>query len=503
MSINSPLSDLACSTPVTQQEGLPSSKDGLNYLGTHTALENRYKMYTERYLKFVVNYAVEWEKVVVTRVMASLKQAEVLRRNLDHYQEKVESMQKSSNVKMAKGKLMDPKETEKLKRNEAKLLKSYNEFDEYARDLCVLLEEVTEGSWKDLHPLFIKIMQFDATLSAEEAKLLGGLNPITESLKQIAQKHGLKPQTRLKDIESMSVRMIAANDAERALEHENRGLIGAGSPMGGGADPLSLGVDAQAQAVLSPLTVASSTGGWAAETPLNSRPLHRATSLSNVASSHGTMGPPTTTDMLSLAAFAAPPPTMDMVKDATGTLSPNSGSASHWQNSRMGALPPLGPSSGARRSISHLTVESSFGGGASVGLESSFGGASAGLESSFGGASAGLESSFGSAYRDSTALPPAPVAPPPPPPSVVGLSMYSSSAVDAAPAQAGYSGYQAKAPSPLDVAVTGTNPWSPQSNRSAVTPSPRVSTSEVPHGQTGSNPFSPSYGTASPNPFDL
>ena len=51
-----------------------------SYLSVHEGLSKKYKMYTSKYAQFVIDYAVEWEKVVVARVTAALKKAEELRR---------------------------------------------------------------------------------------------------------------------------------------------------------------------------------------------------------------------------------------------------------------------------------------------------------------------------------------------------------------------------------------------------------------------------------------
>ena len=65
-----------------------------SYLSVHEGLANKSKMYSNKYAQFVVDYAMEWEKVVVARVSTGLKKAEQLRVEVDHYQAKVESLRK-------------------------------------------------------------------------------------------------------------------------------------------------------------------------------------------------------------------------------------------------------------------------------------------------------------------------------------------------------------------------------------------------------------------------
>ncbi len=104
----------------------------------------------------LIDYAVEWEKVMVARVSAGLIKAEQLRVELDHYQHKVDSLRQSANATMAKGEQVDGKSAERLTRNEDKLIKNKADHTKFMSALCLLIEEVTEQSWSDLHPLLVK-----------------------------------------------------------------------------------------------------------------------------------------------------------------------------------------------------------------------------------------------------------------------------------------------------------------------------------------------------------
>mmetsp|Transcript_12994 Transcript_12994/g.27520 ORF Transcript_12994/g.27520 Transcript_12994/m.27520 type:complete len:308 (+) Transcript_12994:190-1113(+) len=163
----------------------------VSYASVHSVLASRHEMYTERYLHFVVEYASEWEKVVVTKITASLKKAEHLRLDLDHYQSKVDGMQQSIRNAVDRGKPVDPNQSERLRRNEDKLAKARDEYETFVSALCVLLEEVTDSCWKDLQPLLIKIIQFEFTLNSDEARFLQNINHALDALEDVARKHGL------------------------------------------------------------------------------------------------------------------------------------------------------------------------------------------------------------------------------------------------------------------------------------------------------------------------
>jgi hypothetical protein len=169
----------------------------------HQNLSHHQKKYAESFLEHIVEYAVNWEKVVVSRVSASLKTAEKLRIELDHYTKKVESIQMS----MVKGKTAD-KNQEKLARNTTKLANSKKEYEEYYADLTLLIEEVTTRGWKDLHPILLKMVQFDINLAYDENEILSNLSLLDESLRTVAINTGLKPESRLKDLETLSTKLI-------------------------------------------------------------------------------------------------------------------------------------------------------------------------------------------------------------------------------------------------------------------------------------------------------
>mmetsp|Transcript_14609 Transcript_14609/g.42830 ORF Transcript_14609/g.42830 Transcript_14609/m.42830 type:complete len:489 (+) Transcript_14609:484-1950(+) len=445
----------------------PSS--GATYASIHQSVLSRQQMYSERFLKFVVNYTAEWEKVVVSRVSESLKKAELLRRDLDHYQGKVEALRKSVNVKMAKGKLVDPKESEKLKRNEDKLMTSRKEYEEFSSDICALIGEVTERSWKDCHPLLIKLTQFDVTLSGEEAKIFSGLNAVTEDLKQIAKKHGLKPEARLKDIESQSAKMVSTKDRERALEYEKSGTL-----IGG--DHLDSGLVTSGDSVGSGAGPLSPQSAWAADSTgsLPQNPPPRASSFSSIGSA-GAMG---TSDMLAVAASAAPPPTLDQLNDATAGLSvsdPRGSFSRHAQST--GALPPLPPSS--NRNLSR----------------------SGSLQPDYDSVGFGRSASDGSLSGPAA---PAPSAPPPPPPPALSMYAPNGAALTSA-SSSGYSNYQSQAPPPVQTSAPAVHPWSntgvqgysshnqPTTNPYGVSPTADTN----PFGSGGASPMN-QYGTPSP-----
>jgi len=192
-------------------EVVPHDSSPASYAAVHLQLHKKNKMYLEKYKEHILDYAREWERILSTRITGHLKQSEKLRVDLDHYAKKVEDMNKTMNKTMSKGKSINDAGVDKLKRNEQKLTQARAQYDRFVNDLCGFMEEVMERGWKDLHPLLVKMAQFDSTLSNEEATLLkGSMANVAESLKGMASKYpNMKAQGRLKELESWSLESLA------------------------------------------------------------------------------------------------------------------------------------------------------------------------------------------------------------------------------------------------------------------------------------------------------
>ena len=227
---------------------VPYQSHPTSYAAIHLQLHKKNKMYIEKYTEHILNYATEWERILTTRISGHLKQSEKLRVDLDHYAKKVEDLNKTMNKTMSKGKNVDDKGVDKLKRNEQKLVQARAEYDRFVNDLCGFMEEVMDRGWKDLHPLLVKMAQFDSTLSNEETLLLkGSMMDVTEQMKSMATKYpNLKPQGRLKELETFSLESLAKvnpsmkNDGPLMITHGAGEAAAYVAPLGGG-DPNALG----------------------------------------------------------------------------------------------------------------------------------------------------------------------------------------------------------------------------------------------------------------------
>ena len=182
-----------------------------SYAAVHLALHKKGKLYAAKYAEHIVSYATEWERILTARIGRHLKEYDKLRVDLDHYGRKVEDINKTHNKTMSKGKSVQEKGVDKLRRNEQKLVQARQEYDRFVNDLCTFLEEVLERGWKDLLPLLVKMGQFDATLCGEEHSLLrGSMAGVTAQMTEVASRYpSLSGQGRLKELESASLESLA------------------------------------------------------------------------------------------------------------------------------------------------------------------------------------------------------------------------------------------------------------------------------------------------------
>jgi hypothetical protein len=171
----------------------------------HLTLHKKSQLYLNKYPEHILNYAIEWERVISTRITTYLKQSEKLRVDLDHYQSKVEDLNKDANRTMNRGKNVNDREIEKLKRNEGKFVQARQDYDKFVNDLCGYMEEVLDRGYKDLHPMLVKMAQFDSTYSQEEANVLKSIGGVTRELMGFGTKNDLSPTGRLKELETASL----------------------------------------------------------------------------------------------------------------------------------------------------------------------------------------------------------------------------------------------------------------------------------------------------------
>lgn len=83
-------------------------------------------------------------------------------------------------------------------------MQARQDYERFVNDLCGYMEEVLDRGWRDLHPMLVKMAQFDSTFSNDEAAVLKSIHGVTHELMAFGTKNNLMPQGRLKELETSS-----------------------------------------------------------------------------------------------------------------------------------------------------------------------------------------------------------------------------------------------------------------------------------------------------------
>ena len=134
------------------------------------------------YETYVVEYAVEWEIVVLDQAETELARVHKLKLNRKHYEQKVEGLEKQIANIQSKGK--DPKADllEKLERNRSKCNDAIRTHDWESGRLYSLLHTVLYDGWQDLYRLAISFMRWESDRVAGEHDIYSPLGRIMDTV---------------------------------------------------------------------------------------------------------------------------------------------------------------------------------------------------------------------------------------------------------------------------------------------------------------------------------
>jgi molecular chaperone GrpE (heat shock protein) len=176
---------------------LDSGKSTSSYIKVYEALTKTDISFEDKWEEKVLNYVVEWEKLMTIKFTHELKKVEELRKSLDHYEKKMQNLRSSSEKEKAKqNKGASVNSTEKMERNEDKLEQARRDYGKNEENLRKLFEEFVDRSWKDLYPLLVSLSNFDLHFNKGKAALLEDLQNVLEDLSEVAKKHGVSRESK-------------------------------------------------------------------------------------------------------------------------------------------------------------------------------------------------------------------------------------------------------------------------------------------------------------------
>jgi hypothetical protein len=132
----------------------------------------------------IIDYMDEWDEVVTTMGEMEIKDCSELSKQRNHYVQKVDRLRKRVNRIEQKGVRDAPdKLHQKLERNEDKLERADDLFEEKSNNLAVVLTESVRRGWVDLYPLIRNAMKFEVNRLSRETSSYGRLTGTLAALK--------------------------------------------------------------------------------------------------------------------------------------------------------------------------------------------------------------------------------------------------------------------------------------------------------------------------------
>lgn len=117
----------------------------------------------------IADYIDEWDQVVTSHLDDEVGMVRDRQKKRDHYMHKVDKLRTRINKIEHRGMREAPDSlNEKLDRNEAKLEKADDDFEDMANDMVVVLDESIRRGWVDLFPLLKNAIKFEVNRIGRE-----------------------------------------------------------------------------------------------------------------------------------------------------------------------------------------------------------------------------------------------------------------------------------------------------------------------------------------------
>jgi hypothetical protein len=177
--------------------------------------------FTASYENKVLDYCIEWERIISARIETELNETSKMKDRLNHYQNKI--MELRAKVNHSTDKSIEPpkKLSVKLERNETKLNKAWKDHEQCASKLCTLIEEITDRKWKDLYPLVKASMQWEVERVSTENEVFAKLPLITDILSDTFE-NGMSTEL---TVSLDSVAMADENDSQTTCSLHSDGDV--------------------------------------------------------------------------------------------------------------------------------------------------------------------------------------------------------------------------------------------------------------------------------------
>jgi len=210
------VSSLSEKSPIFDQVG---NTAGASFASITEESSTNTKSHAVEYQASVIDYCLEWERIITSRVDAGVKEVKKLHDRLVHYENKLDGLRQKERVAENLPKGTPKKLTEKLERNEQKLDQAWKEHERSASKLCNLIEQIVNRGHKDLYPVVLNMLQWEVERASGENRIYARLPETAESLMETMDKvQSVRPQD-----EGSLVKIALADSAEFGPGSETTG----------------------------------------------------------------------------------------------------------------------------------------------------------------------------------------------------------------------------------------------------------------------------------------
>ena len=212
--------DIAVETEEGNDISTADSTTPSTFLSIQQSVAAHVKRSRTNYGKMVLDYVVQWESAVTTRVNADLKTEEQLRVELVHYESKVQALQQQVESILSKGKCPKDELNDKLSRNTEKLEESREQYQGFVTNLCILLDEIVHRSWRDLQPVLLEVARHDIQLSVDQAKTVQHMKSIVQQVKTIGKEFNVPSAGRLAELKDLAPMVLSTSTDTTKVERD-------------------------------------------------------------------------------------------------------------------------------------------------------------------------------------------------------------------------------------------------------------------------------------------
>ena len=210
------IAKMAETSPI--QDALGDTKDPTSLLSRERNLHSQNSKNDGKFRKNVLEYVMEWESIVITRVDDEHKIVKQLREVQRHYQNKVEKLRNKTHALSDKGKSVSSSLEAKLDRNESKLQEASQGYESYAKRFAIMVEEVVQQGWRDLVPLVSRLMTLEMEFSKGHYEKVGNYaSDLSQLEAQVDDLQDWKPPKRIVTTKMPEIESKKSEDTEETL----------------------------------------------------------------------------------------------------------------------------------------------------------------------------------------------------------------------------------------------------------------------------------------------